>query len=107
MNVPTNIIIVGLGPGNPDQITGGALRTLQQAGTIWLRTSKHPCIPFLPAGIKLESFDDYYDRLDSFEAVYVAIVDKLLELALQDEKPVVYAVPGHPLVVESSVTKLL
>ncbi|NWJ47174.1 MAG: nucleoside triphosphate pyrophosphohydrolase [Chloroflexi bacterium] len=107
-NPPTvKIIVIGLGPGNPDHLTFGALRAMREAGTVWLRTAKHPTVSHLPPEVKLESFDDYYDRFESFEAVYGAIVDRLLAIAKESAKPIAYAVPGHPLVGESSVTRLL
>lgn len=101
------IIIVGLGPGNPGDLTAEALKVLSQSSTIYLRTAKHPTVPFLPAGPRHASFDDIYDRCPTFAEVYDTIVKHLLELAEQSEEPVVYAVPGHPLVGEASVLKLL
>ncbi|HEX2912823.1 MAG TPA: nucleoside triphosphate pyrophosphohydrolase [Chloroflexia bacterium] len=102
------IIIVGLGPGDPGQLTVGALQVIQQTSVIYLRTAKHPTVPHLPAGTRLESFDDIYDREATFSEVYNTIVGKLIELAHQaGNEPVVYAVPGHPLVGESSVVRLL
>lgn len=102
------IVIVGLGPGDPDQLTLGAMRVFERAETVYLRTSKHPTVPFLPKNARLENFDDIYDRANTFGEVYSTIVTRLLELAqLPGENPVVYAVPGHPLVGESSVLRLL
>ncbi|OJV97814.1 MAG: hypothetical protein BGO39_07815 [Chloroflexi bacterium 54-19] len=102
------IVIVGLGPGDPDQLTLGAMRVFEKAGTVYLRTSKHPTVPFLPPNTILENFDDIYDRANTFGEVYDTIVARLIELAGQPgEGPVVYAVPGHPLVGESSVLRLL
>src|SRR4051812_43921950 len=101
------IIVVGLGPGNPGDLTAEALKVLSHSSTIYLRTAKHPTVPFLPAGPRHESFDDIYDRCPTFAEVYDTIVKRLLELAEQSEEPVVYAVPGHPLVGEASVLKLL
>ncbi len=101
------IIIVGLGPGDPDQLTVAALRTIEQAGVIYLRTAKHPTVPHLPTSVRRESFDDVYDHCDSFQEVYATIVQQLIELAQNQAEPVVYAVPGHPLVGEASVLRLL
>ncbi len=102
------IVIVGLGPGDPDQLTLGAMRVFEQAATVYLRTSKHPTVPFLPKNTRLENFDDIYDRANTFGEVYDTIVARLVEMAREPgEGPVVYAVPGHPLVGESSVLRLL
>lgn len=103
----SKIIIAGLGPGNPGDLTAAALKTLSENSPVYLRTAKHPTVAHLPNQANLESFDDYYDKYPTFAEVYEAIVTRLLELAKQSDKPVVYAVPGHPLVGESSVQKLL
>jgi tetrapyrrole methylase family protein / MazG family protein len=102
------IVIAGLGPGDPDQLTLGALRLFEQAGVVYLRTAKHPTVPHLPKNIRLENFDAVYDQCATFAEVYGTIVARLLELAGQHGSgPLVYAVPGHPLVGESSVLRLL
>jgi tetrapyrrole methylase family protein/MazG family protein len=102
------IVIVGLGPGDPDQLTVGAMRLFDQVDVVYLRTAKHPTVPYLPKNTRLENFDDIYDQCDTFAEVYGTIVARLLELAGQPGSgPVVYAVPGHPLVGESSVLRLL
>jgi tetrapyrrole methylase family protein/MazG family protein len=102
------LIIVGLGPGDPDVLTKAALKTLEAAHTVYLRTAKHPTVPFLPKHLTLEAFDAIYDRSENFAEVYATITAQLLELAASSlETPVIYAVPGHPLVGESSVLRLL
>ncbi len=102
------IIIVGLGPGNPGHLTVAALDVIRQAGVLYLRTAKHPTVAFLPAGPRHEAFDWVYDRCATFSEVYATIVSRLLDLAQNGElEPVVYAVPGHPLVGEASVLRLL
>jgi len=68
---------------------------------IWLRTNQHPTVAGLPASIKVHSFDDLYDTSDSFEEVYSAIVEKILELGARAEG-VVYAVPGDPFLAEAT-----
>jgi tetrapyrrole methylase family protein / MazG family protein len=101
------IIIVGLGAGNPDLLTVGALRVMEQAQTLYLRTAKHPTVPHLPKSLELKSFDAIYDRSESFEEVYRTIAEQLLTFAEKSEEAIIYAVPGHPLVGEVSVTTLL
>ncbi len=99
------ITIVGLGPGAPGQLTREAWQTLSDAETVWLRTVHHPVVPHLPTSVTLRSFDDYYEEADSFTDVYRAIAERIL--ALSRDGDVVYAVPGHPLVGESSVLQIL
>lgn len=104
----SKIIILGLGPGDPAHLTVEALKTLEAAQTVYLRTAKHPTVPALPQHLKLENFDDVYDRSDNFAEVYSTIAAQLVKLAKENfDTPLVYAVPGHPLVGESSVLKVL
>ena len=95
------ITLLGLGPGDPAKLTREAWDVLGSAGEVWLRTEQHPTVAGLPASVKIHSFDAFYEAGDSFEDVYKAIVDKVLELGLRDEG-VVYAVPGDPFVAEAT-----
>jgi tetrapyrrole methylase family protein/MazG family protein len=97
---------LGLGPGGPDQITREAWGFLTSGSEVWLRTRQHPVIAHLPPSITVHSFDDVYEHGESFEAVYSAIVQKVLELGRQPEG-VIYAVPGHPLVAEATGPEVL
>ncbi|HBY07936.1 MAG TPA: nucleoside triphosphate pyrophosphohydrolase, partial [Chloroflexi bacterium] len=60
----------------------------------------------LPANLTIFSFDDLYEKLDSFEDVYAQIVEKILELG-QRPAGVLYAVPGHPLIAETTGPEIL
>ena len=101
-----HITIVGLGPGAFDQLTQEAIATLSQASEIWLRTARHPDVSHLPAGPAIHSFDSLYEEAETFEEVYATIAQRVLALGARAEG-VVYAVPGHPLVGESTVTQIL
>ncbi len=100
------LTIVGLGPGSLAQLTQEAWTVLTQAGEVWCRTLHHPVISELPTGPALHSFDFLYEKAETFEEVYAAIVVHVLELARREEG-VIYAVPGHPLVGEAAVPRLL
>lgn len=100
------ITIVGLGPGTPEQLTREAWGVLTQAQEIWLRTARHPVVSHLPEGPAVHSFDSLYEEAATFDAVYAAIAQHVLELGAR-EQGVVYAVPGHPLVGESTVLRIL
>ena len=78
------ITLLGLGPGNPAQLTREAWEILSQADEIWLRTQQHPTVQELPTSIKVHSFDDLYDQKNDFEQVYMAIIEKVLELPLNE-----------------------
>jgi tetrapyrrole methylase family protein/MazG family protein len=102
----TTLTIVGLGPGELDDLSRKAFRTLKQASMVYLRTAHHGCVSCLPQNnVRYTSFDHLYDSADDFEQVYTTIVSQLIEAAQHDD--VVYAVPGDPLVGESTTTRLL
>jgi len=98
------ITVVGLGPGDGRFLTREAWQVLAEAGTVYLRTKRHPAVADLPGSVTLVSFDAIYETAVNFESVYAQIVAELLRLA--EAGPVVYAVPGHPHVGESTVTAL-
>ncbi|MFN2137508.1 MAG: nucleoside triphosphate pyrophosphohydrolase [Candidatus Promineifilaceae bacterium] len=99
------ITVVGLGPGSSRLITREAWDALASAGVIYLRTAQHPAAAELPGPAEVKSFDYVYQTEPDFEAVYNKIVATLLERGRQAD--IVYAVPGHPHVGESTVTRLL
>lgn len=101
----TTITIVGLGAGAVDDLTLKAWRTLEQAETVYLRTERHPCVPDLPQNATYHSFDHLYETIDAFEDVYATITDTLIKQAQTSD--VIYAVPGDPLVGESTTTRII
>lgn len=99
------LTVVGLGSGDEQQLTLGVWRALRAAEHVYLRTAQHPVVDFLQTeGVVWSSFDEVYERLDSFAAVYEEIAQHLLAAAR--ERDVVYAVPGHPSVAERTVQLL-
>jgi tetrapyrrole methylase family protein/MazG family protein len=100
------ITIVGLGPGDPAHLTREAWEVLAQCDVVYLRTSQHPTISGLPPDPQWRSFDTLYETLESLAEVYDTIATEILALG-RGPGGVVYAVPGHPLVGESSVALIL
>jgi tetrapyrrole methylase family protein/MazG family protein len=100
------ITIVGLGPGDPRHLTREAWEVLAAAGEVWMRTKHHPTVAGLPRHLTLHAFDRFYEEAEDFSQVYEAIAGEVLRLAQRPEG-VVYAVPGHPLVGEATVTWVL
>jgi len=100
------ITIVGLGPGNPRHLTRESWEVLNAADEIWLRTEHHPIVDDLPTHLTLHSFDYAYEEVEEFSQVYDVIASEVLQLAERAEG-VVYAVPGHPLVGEATVSRIL
>lgn len=99
------ITVVGLGPAGPELLTREAWQVLSEAREVWLRTGRHPAAVGLPESLPVYTFDDLYEQGDDFEAVYAAIVERLLALAERPEG-VLYAVPGDPGVGEATVRRL-
>ncbi|WP_246042021.1 nucleoside triphosphate pyrophosphohydrolase [Robertmurraya kyonggiensis] len=100
------IVVIGLGAGDLEQLPLGIYRLLKESKHIYLRTKEHPVIKELEQeGLSFASFDETYEKHDTFEAVYEEITRELFHLAEKDS--IVYAVPGHPLVAERTVQLLL
>ena len=72
------LTIIGLGAGDLDQLSLGTYRKLKEANFIVARTDQHPAVAELRAeGIAISSFDEIYEKHDSFQHVYEEIVEKL------------------------------
>jgi len=101
------IKVVGLGPGAKEALTLGALEVLKNASKVYLRTHKHPTVHYLRSlSVEFETYDDRYDTSENFDEVYASIAKDLVEKH-DKYSEIAYAVPGHPLVAEKSVTLLL
>lgn len=101
-----HITIIGLGASDYDQLPIGVYKKLKEAKKVFVRTMDHPVLHELQKeGLHFESFDEVYEKHDSFQPVYEEIVERLIEAAKNE--PIVYAVPGHPLVAEQTVQLLL
>jgi tetrapyrrole methylase family protein / MazG family protein len=100
------ITIVGLGPGNPAHLTRESWDLMAHSGEIYLRTERHPTVPALPSDLTLHSFDVLYETTDDLPTVYAQIAEQIVELGRRPQG-VVYAVPGHPLIGETSVLHIL
>ncbi len=100
------ITVVGLGAGNWQHLTLGAMHALEKTDRLFLRTEKHPVVDYIKAkGIVYKTFDDFYEKYETFEEVYSHIADFLVEAA--DNDSIVYGVPGSPMVAEDSVSLLI
>jgi tetrapyrrole methylase family protein / MazG family protein len=99
------ITVVGLGPAGTDLVGENVKALLGGAsGRAYLRTARHPAAsPFSD----LPSFDHLYEKAGTFDEVYGGIVDALVAAAIgAAPDPVVYAVPGSPLIAERTVDLL-
>src|SRR5436309_2378045 len=108
----TSITIVGLGPGQWSDLTLQAYTVLTEAAAddkiVYFRTLIHPTVEPLKAEIpdlRIESFDHLYDESSNWDILYQQIAEEICMLA--EQQPVIYAVPGHPLIGEASVQHVL
>lgn len=100
------ITVTGLGPGEFGLITLDTWERMQAAECLLLRTAKHPTTEEIKKrGVQFASYDDFYERGESFEQVYQSIAADLICRAKQGQE-LVYAVPGSPLVAERTVVLL-
>jgi tetrapyrrole methylase family protein/MazG family protein len=98
------VLVVGLGPGGRARLPQENLAALKQASTVLLRTGQHPSAKILTdEGIAFETCDDVYESAESFEELYERIAERAATLP----EGGAFAVPGHPLVGEKSVARLL
>ncbi|MDD3840597.1 MAG: nucleoside triphosphate pyrophosphohydrolase [Clostridia bacterium] len=101
------INVIGLGPGNYEYITLGALNLIKKYSNIYARTEFNPCIDYIKSlGIEIQSFDRIYEQSDSFEDVYSAITNSLIQ-SVEHEQDILYAVPGNPSANDLSVRFLI
>lgn len=100
------IRIAGLGPGDESLLTLSALRAMKEADSLLLRTKIHPSVSYLDEqGISYEALDRFYEAGRSFEEVYRHITEYVLAQARTGN--VVYAVPGSPVVAETTVSMIV
>ncbi|WP_102029457.1 nucleoside triphosphate pyrophosphohydrolase [Salirhabdus sp. Marseille-P4669] len=101
------ITVIGLGAGTIEQIPLGVYRLLtSNQDALYVRTADHPVLEELKQdGVVFQSFDSFYEKHEQFEDVYEEIVSFLIEAAANS--PIVYAVPGHPMLAERTVKLLL
>ena len=100
------VSVVGLGPAGPAHLAPAAREAMAGAAAVFLRTRRHPAAE---AFSDVPSFDHLYEACPTFEEVYRRIVDELVAAAADAAAaggPVVYAVPGSPLVAERTVELL-
>ena len=97
------ITIIGLGPGSLDRVPVPVMSLLlDPKTTVVVRTEHHPAAAEL-AGLREVTFcDDLYET-DAFSDVYDAIAERVGSI----DGPVIYAVPGSPMVGEFAVRRIV
>ena len=97
------VTVVGLGPGPVGLVTQETIEAISSSTTRFVRTTRHPSATLVGSAV---SFDDEYERHNTFAEVYAAIAARVADAALKDGSAL-YAVPGSPGVLEDGVRRLL
>lgn len=103
LNLTGRIVVVGLGPGPTELLTAATLREIERIPRRFLRTARHESSSVVTDAT---TFDSLYETVETFDAVYRQIVEKLVSAATEHGE-VLYAVPGSPFVLETTVQLLL
>ncbi len=100
------IQIIGLGAGGIDDLTVRAYRALSENIPTFARTERHPAVKKLREEIKIECFDDYFEKYETFDKVYEKITDNILELMKKYGK-INYCTAGSPFYGDIITKKLI
>lgn len=101
------ISIIGLGLGDFEALTLGAVNALKKSEKVFLRTIKHPTVQFFEnEKLVFQSYDFAYEKFENIEEVYSFIAEDLIRESKKFNN-IAYAVPGHPLMADKSVDILL
>ena len=92
----SGIVLLGLGPGGPGQITREALDILASAPEIWVRSRNDPAVANLQVSADIRELDEAGWSGDVPVSTGENRAERLLQLARRSEG-VVFAVSGHPL----------
>jgi tetrapyrrole methylase family protein/MazG family protein len=101
------IQIIGMGPGKLDDLTVGAFSALNEGIPNYARTGRHPIINEIKdKNIELHTFDEYFEKYDSFEEIYNNITIKIVELSEKYGK-INYCTAGSPYYSDIITKKLI
>ncbi|GAB4465805.1 MAG: nucleoside triphosphate pyrophosphohydrolase [Armatimonadaceae bacterium] len=107
VNTDAILHIAGLGPGNGAAVPPRTLALLRSGLPILVRTARHPTLTVEPLrDLPFTALDEEYEHNRTFDDTYNAIVDRVLR-TYHTRGEMVYAVPGHPLIGETTVDRLL
>ena len=89
------IQIIGLGAAGEDDLTLRAYKALTEKIPTFVRTDRHPLVNKLRKKIDIKSFDDYFEKYETFDEVYENIIHTLIEQSKQYGK-INYCTAGSP-----------
>lgn len=99
------ITITGLGPGALDRVPQPVRDLLIDEGrAVIARTAHHPAARELAELRQVVFCDDLYQQADAFDDVYAAIAQRVIQAAALG--PVIYVVPGSPMIGEFAVREI-
>lgn len=100
------IQIIGMGAGKIEDLTIKAYSALSENIPTYVRTERHPIIKDLKEKkIKIQTFDEFFEKYDSFEEVYDKIILKIVELTETHGK-INYCTAGSPYYGDAVTKKL-
>lgn len=91
----STIQIIGLGAGTTEDLTVGAYNALSEKIPAFARTDRHPIINELRENMHIESFDNYFEKYETFDEVYEKMTLKLVEMSKKYGK-INYCTAGSP-----------
>jgi len=97
--------ICGLGPGRLSLLTLEVRDLLASGRPVLFRTRHHPTVDEIDPARQFDDCDDLYRESGGFAETYERIATRVLDRATAGD--LVYAVPGHPMVAESTVRRIL
>lgn len=100
------IQIIGLGAGSVDDLTLKAHKALNENIPTFTRTDRHPIIKELKEKFDIKSFDDFFEKYETFDEVYEKITDNILEL-VEKHSIINYCTAGSPYYGDIVTKKLL
>ncbi len=101
------IQIIGLGTGKTEDLTVKAYNALNENIPSYVRTERHPIIKEIKSkDIKIDSFDDYFEKYDSFEEIYEKIISKIVEFSEKYGR-INYCTAGSPFYGDIVTKKLI
>lgn len=105
------ICVIGLGPGDPANLTLQAAEKLLGGQALVLRTGRHGVAAWLDAqDVDYTTLDSLYEEAQDFDDLDARVAGRLLEMAEEAQRhgvaPLLYGVPGHGLLEDTTVAAL-
>ena len=100
------IQIIGLGTAGEEDLTLRAHKALSERIPTFVRTDRHTLVDELRKNLDITSFDNYFDKYETFDEVYENIIHTLIEQSKQYGK-INYCTAGSPYYGDIVTNKLI